>query len=109
MRLLLDECVPRKLKGDLVGHEVATVVEAGYGGMKNGVLLRAAAGNYDVLITVDQNLPRQQNIRSLEIAVLVLVAAGIKYDDTKALIPQLMAALKTIKPGEFVRLEKAKT
>ncbi len=48
MRLLLDECVARKLKRDLVGHEAATVVEAGYRGMKNGVLLRAASGNYDV-------------------------------------------------------------
>jgi len=49
MRLLLDEWVARKLKRDLVGHEAATVVEAGYRGMKNGVLLRAASGNYDVL------------------------------------------------------------
>lgn len=48
MRLLLDECVARKLKRDLVGHEAATVVEAGYRGMKNGVLLRAASGNYMV-------------------------------------------------------------
>jgi hypothetical protein len=45
------------LKRDLAGHEVATVVEAGFGGLENGPLLRAAAGNYDVLITVDRNLP----------------------------------------------------
>lgn len=51
MRLLLDECVARKLKRDLIGHEVMTVVEAGYGGMKNGALLRAAAEKFDVLIT----------------------------------------------------------
>ena len=61
MRLLLDECIPRKLKSDLAGHDVATVVEAGYSGMKNGVLLRAAASYYDVPITVDLNLPFQQN------------------------------------------------
>ncbi len=65
MRLLLDECVARDLKRDLVGHEVATVVEAGYSGMNNGALLRAASGNYDVFITVDRNLPFQQNIASL--------------------------------------------
>lgn len=44
MRLLLDECIPRVLKRDLVGHEVATVVEASYSGMKKGALLRPAAG-----------------------------------------------------------------
>ena len=43
--------------GNTFAHDVATVVEAGYGGMKNGALLRTAAGNYDVFITVDQNLP----------------------------------------------------
>src|ERR1041385_3078771 len=102
MRLLLDECIPRKLKSDLAGHDVATVVEAGYSGMKNGVLLRAAASYYDVLITVDQNLPFQQNIGALDIAVIVLVAGGIKYRDIKSLVPQLLNALKTVAPGEFV-------
>ena len=57
MKLLLDECVVRDLKKDLVGHAVSTVVEAGFGGLENGALLRAASGHYDVLITVDRNLP----------------------------------------------------
>ena len=64
MKLLLDECVVRDLKKDLAEHDVSTVVEAGFGGLENGQLLRAAAGNYDVLITVDRNLPFQQNIGS---------------------------------------------
>jgi len=50
MKLLLDECVARDLKEDLAAHEVTTVTEAGYQGMKNGALLRAAATQYDVLI-----------------------------------------------------------
>ena len=105
MRLLLDECIPRKLKSDLAGYDVATVVEAGYRGMKNGVLLRAATGHYDVLITVDRNLPFQQNIGALDIAVIVLVAGGIKYHDIKLLVPQVLKALKTVAPGEVLRLE----
>ena len=56
MKLLLDECVAHDLKHSLAGHEVLTVVEAGYKGMTNGALLRAASGTYDVLITVDGNL-----------------------------------------------------
>ena len=60
MKLLLDECVVHDLKRDLVGREVPTVVEAGFGGLENGELLRAASGNFDVLITVDRNLPFQQ-------------------------------------------------
>ena len=49
MKLLLDECVTRYLKRDLIGHDVSTVDEAGFKGLKNGALLRAADGNFDVL------------------------------------------------------------
>ena len=50
MKLLLDECVAHDLKQDLAGHEVATVVEAGYQGLTNGALLSVASGTYDVLV-----------------------------------------------------------
>lgn len=104
MRLLLDECLARDLKRDLVGHDSMTVVEAGYRGMKNGALLRAASSVFDVLITVDRNLPHQQNISSFQIAVLVLVANGITYGDLKPLIPDVLKQLKTIQPGEIVHV-----
>jgi hypothetical protein len=51
MKLLLDECVTNYLKLDFAAHEVFTVEEAGLKGLKNGKLLRAASGNFDVLIT----------------------------------------------------------
>jgi len=107
MKLLLDECVVHDLKRDLVGHEVATVVEAGFGGLENGELLRAAAGKFDVLITVDRSLPFQQNIGSLQIAVLILMAQGTTYPDLKPLVPEVLASLGTIKPGELLRVEKS--
>lgn len=104
MKLLLDECVVYDLKRDLISHEVATVVEAGFSGLANGALLRAAAGLYDVLITVDRNLQYQQNVKSLEIAVLVLVAGGIKAEHLRPLVPQVLDALKTIQAGEIVAI-----
>ena len=107
MKLLLDECVVHDLKRDLNSHEVATVVEAGFGGLENGELLRAAAGKFDVLITVDRNLPFQQNIGSLQIAVLVLMAQGITYLDLKPLVPEVLASLSTIQPGELRRVEES--
>ena len=57
MKLLLDECVTHSLRRDLEGHEVHTVEDAGLKGLENGELLKAAAGVYEVLITVDQNIP----------------------------------------------------
>jgi predicted nuclease of predicted toxin-antitoxin system len=57
VKLLLDECVTRHLKRDLSVHEVHTVEEAGFKGLENGDLLKAASGAYEVLITVDRNIP----------------------------------------------------
>jgi hypothetical protein len=104
MKLLLDECVVRDLKGDLAGHDVSTVVEAGFGGLENGQLLRAAADSYDVLITVDRNLPFQQNIGSLQIAVLILISTGITYADLKPLVPRILDQLLTTQPGKIYRV-----
>ena len=56
MRVLLDECVPRTLRKEIPGHEVKIIADAGWAGVKNGELLRLAAGKFDVLVTVDRNL-----------------------------------------------------
>lgn len=105
MKLLLDECVARDLKEDLTGHEVATVIEAGFGGLENGELLRAASGVYDAFITVDRNLPFQQNIRSLQLGILILKARGITYEDLRPLAPRILQALSTLKAGEFIHID----
>lgn len=69
MKLLLDECVTHSLRHDLAGHQVNTVEDAGLKGLENGELLKAAAGVYEVLVTVDQNIPYQQNLGGLPIAI----------------------------------------
>src|SRR5713226_2762093 len=68
MRVLLDECVPRALRKELPGHEVKTVAEAGWAGVRNGELLQLAAKQFDLLLTVDRNLEYQQNFAGLTLA-----------------------------------------
>jgi hypothetical protein len=53
MRILLDERVPRRLKHEPGDHEVWTVPEMGWAGMKNGALLQLGAESFDVLLAVD--------------------------------------------------------
>jgi predicted nuclease of predicted toxin-antitoxin system len=105
MKVLLDECVTRKLRRDFQEHEVHTVEEAGLKGLKNGDLLRSASGEYDVLVTVDQNLQYQQNIRSLSLAVLVLSAKKNSYEALHPIMNQALDALKHIKSGEVVTIK----
>ena len=74
MRILLDESLPRPLTKLLTGHEVRTVTELRWTGLKNGALLTRAANSFDVLLTADQNIEFQQNLIKLPVAVVVLVA-----------------------------------
>jgi predicted nuclease of predicted toxin-antitoxin system len=107
MKVLLDECVPRRLKRDFIPeHETVTVAEAGFAGLKNGQLLRAAAAsNFEVLLTVDQNLIHQQNVQTLPVAILVLLAKHNKYEALSRLVPQALVALQTIRKGEIAQIK----
>jgi hypothetical protein len=104
MKVLLDECVTRYLKRDFVGHEVLTVEDAGFKGLKNGRLLKAASGRFEVLVTVDQNLQYQQNLKTFALAIIVLKAKRSTYPMLKPLMPQVLETLEKIKPGEIIIL-----
>lgn len=104
MRLLLDECVPKRLSRELPGHDVRTVHEAGWAGVRNGALLRAAAATFDVLLTVDQGVEHQQNLTGLRIAVVIMVAASNDIDDLRPLVPFVLDALRTLQAGEVRRV-----
>lgn len=104
MKVLLDECVTRYLKRDFTGHEVLTIAEAGFKGLKNSQLLQAASGRYEVLVTVDQNLQYQQNLKNFAVAIIVLKAKRSTYRILKPLMPQVLEALEKIRPGEIIIL-----
>ena len=101
MRILLDECLPARLRRDLPGHEVQTVPLAGWAGIKNGKLLRliADAGKFDVFLTMDKSLPHQQQLKDLPFAVVVLRAKSNRFDDTHPLMPQVIRRLAEFQPG----------
>ncbi|MCI0486679.1 MAG: hypothetical protein L0229_08775 [Blastocatellia bacterium] len=105
MKVLLDECLPRKLKRDVDGDFVKTVPEMGWAGKKNGDLLRLAEQEFDVLLTNDQNLEYQQNLKTFNLAFIVLVAHTNDIEDMKPLMPAANEALKTILAGEILYIE----
>ena len=109
MKLLLDECTPKRLRNDFHSHDVQTVDEVGLKGALNGELLRAAiAQQFDVLITVDRRIPFQQNLSQFDIAVIILVARPCRYAQLKMLVPQAIVVLETIKAGEVVIIQKGR-
>ena len=107
MRILLDECLPKPLKRDLQGHVVLTVTEAGWSGVRNGALLGLAEDTFDVFMTVDKSIVYQQNIAAHDIAIVLLVGLNNRLETLRPLMPQVMEALQTVRPGQVVQVGTA--
>jgi hypothetical protein len=86
VKVLLDECVDRRLAGDIRGHD-------------NGELLARAQHEFDAFVTVDRNLPFQRDLSRFSLAVIVLRAPSNRIVDLRSLVPQLLAALPVAKRG----------
>ena len=92
MKVLLDECIDWRLSRDLADHQVMTARQMGWTSIKNGELLTLASREFDVFVTTDRNLPFQQNLDVLLIAVIVLNAPTNRLADLRPLVPRLLAA-----------------
>ncbi|MEM8545621.1 MAG: hypothetical protein AAGF66_16700 [Cyanobacteria bacterium P01_H01_bin.119] len=90
MRIILDECVDRRLAKEFVDYDITTVPNMGWAGIKNGQLLARVSGSFDVFITVDRNLPFEQNLTQFDVAVIVLQALSNRLADLKPLVPKVL-------------------
>jgi hypothetical protein len=100
VRILLVECIDRKLARELKGHAVKTVPQMGWASIKNGRLLALAEKEFDVFVTVDRSLSSQQHLPKFDIAVLVLAARSNRLTDLQPLVPKILAALPGLKAGQ---------
>ncbi len=105
MRLLLDENLPKSLKQDFPEHEIYTVREKQWNGIKNGELLkRLIDNNFDALLTYDKNLQYQQNFSKYTITVFVLSAKINQYKEMKNLVSKINEYLNAehLPPGPII-------
>jgi hypothetical protein len=101
VRILLDECVDRRLARDLGGHSVSTVPQMGWAGIKNGDLLVLAEKEFDAFVTVDRKISIQQDLTKFKIAVLLIRARTNRLQDIRPLVPELSQALARTAAGMF--------
>lgn len=105
MRILLDECIPRPLKRELTDYNVQTVVEMGWAGTKNGALLKKMVSEgFTVLLTADQNLRYEQNLKQAGVAIVVLVAPSNRMSDLVPLMAEARKVLGAIALGEVIEV-----
>jgi hypothetical protein len=106
VKILLEHCVDWRLARSLHGHEVKSAGELGWERLRNGDLLSAAASQFDVVLTVDRNLPHQQNLTKLPVAVVVMAGSTNKLADLKLLIPAVEQAFKTLQPRTLIEVQQ---
>lgn len=104
MKVLIDECAPKALRTFLsqCGHECKTVQEAGWSGKQNGELLNLAESNFDVFVTIDANVPYQQNLSGRRIAVIIPIGATNRLVNLRPLFAACASAVEKVSQGEVL-------
>jgi len=99
VKILLDECLPKRLKAHLRGHEPSTAPEMGWAGIKNGELLHLAEKDFDLFLTMDRNLSFQNPIDKFKIAVVVMRAKSNRLHDLLPLVPSVLEQAAAAEKG----------
>jgi len=102
VRILLDEGVPDVIQKRLKNLSISTIEEMGWRGVKNGALLDLMAGEFQLIITTDKNIPFQQNLLRRQISAIVLPTNRVRI--LILLLPKIESAIATIAPGQFVEI-----
>lgn len=108
MRILLDECVNPRVRMAFAGHQVKTVVEMGWRGITNGKLLALADSEFDVFVTLDQNLKYQQNVLKLRLGFLVIKVPDNKIAYYRPIFSEMCDAAEKIEAGQVVHIASPK-
>ncbi len=106
LKVLLDECAPKKLKSFLVnyGYECRTAQEMGWSGIQNGELLALANPLFDVLVTIDKGIQYQQNINNRRIAIVIVRGRSNRLADVSPNFPACAEILQSIQSGQVVEI-----
>ena len=107
MKILLDECVTKHLKPFLLGHEVYTVREMEWSGIKNGRLMALCSNNqFELLITIDKNLQYQQNLDKYPLSIVIFNSLTSKVEDLKEFIPSFIEMIYKFQKHKAYIIEK---
>jgi predicted nuclease of predicted toxin-antitoxin system len=105
MRILIDECLPRRLKGWFESHDCQTVPEASLSDKKNGELLAIAERQgFEIFLTMDKGLGYEQNLTGRRIAVIVLRAKSNRMADLTPLVDECVSKMRSIESGQIARI-----
>jgi len=104
VRILLDECVPARLKRAFPGHAVQSVTETEWRASKDGPLLVYAQDRFDVFVTVDRRLETQNDLGKFKLGFILARVPNNRLDGFVPIFEQLNAAAAKVRRGEIVHV-----
>jgi len=105
MKIVIDECLPKRVEGFFPGHEVRTVPQLGLSGYKDGELLETLAKlGIDCFVTIDGNMEYQQRLNLQPFSTIVVRSHSNRFADLEPLAPLLRGALSEIAPGKIIHV-----
>ena len=105
MKLLLDECIPRKFKNSILTHECRTVSEEGWAGKKNGEhLALAEKSGFLAFLTLDRGIEYQQNLKPRSLAVILIRTKSNRLADLLLHVPEILRVLESGEPGQLAKV-----
>ena len=107
MRILLDECVHAAVKAAFPHHAVKTVTEAGWRSSKDGPLLSLAEKAFDIFVTIDQKLERQQDLTRLKLGCVIAHVPNNRIESYRPIFGALLRAAESVKTGEVVHVRRS--
>ncbi len=102
MRILLDECVPARLKAAFAGHSVTTVTESGWRSTSDAPLIQFAERHFDVFVTVDRTIVTQLALRKFRMGIVIARVPKNRLQDFEPIFEELNAAVERVTEGEVV-------
>jgi hypothetical protein len=107
MKILLDECVTKHLKPHLSGHQVSTVRELGWSGVKNGKLMTLCVENgFDILLTIDKNLQHQQNLDKYPVTIVIFNSYSSKVEELVEFLPEFELQLPSYQKHQAYQIHR---
>ena len=105
MRILLDECIPKKLKTSFSAYDCRTAPEEGLSGKQNGELLSIAEQlGFEVFLTIDRGIEYQQNLKARTLAIVLVRAKSNRLADLMPHVPEIIKALSSLQRGQLVKV-----
>ena len=104
MRILFDQGTPVAIRRFLTSHTIRTTLQEGWATFANGTLLRVAEdAGFELLLTTDNNLAYQQNLKGRKIAIVVL--SRNRWRSVQRRMPQIVEAVDAATPGTYAVIE----